>query len=187
MPLAVSIRTDADDPCRRRSFSTSYPLRPGSMMSRTMRSTSDSSAMRRPVSPSCASRTSCPSLRRFSRRPRAMARSSSMIRMEAIGSRRRKDDAEGAALAQPAVQLDPSAVQLDDLLGDGQTEAGPFRPPGEEVVAAVEAVEDAFAIVGPHSGSVVLHLDGDVAARAAGAHADALVVSSVLHRVGQQI
>ena len=41
--------------------------------------------------------------------------------------------------------------------------------------------------MGPHAGSVVLHLDGDVAPRAPGAHADALVLPSVLHGIVQQV
>jgi len=69
-----------------------------------------------------------------------------MIRMQAIT--RPEDHAEGAAFAHLAVQLDAAAVQLDDLLGDGQPQAGALRLPGEEVVAAVEPLEDALAIVG---------------------------------------
>src|SRR5438552_4572211 len=100
---------------------------------------------------------------------------------------RREDYAERAALSDPAVQLDAPAVQLDDLLGDGEPQAGPLGPAGEQVFGAVEPLEDPFSIVGPHAGSVVLHLDGDVAPRAPGAHADALFLPSVLHGVVQQV
>src|SRR5207253_4090393 len=159
------------------------------MTSSTIRSTSGSSARRKPVSPSWAMRTSWPSLRRLRRTPRAMARSSSMMMMRDIAERlrRREDDAERAALSDLAVQLDAAAVQLDDLLGDGEPQAGPLRPAGEQVVGAVEPLEDPFSVMWPHAGSVVLHLDGDVAPRAPGAHADALVLPSVLHRVVQQV
>src|SRR5512141_2038718 len=147
------------------------------MTSSTIRSTSGSSAIRSPISPSEAIRTSWPSLRRFRRSPSAMERSSSMIRMQAMGSRGREHDAEGAAFAHARVQLDPAAVQLDDLAGDGEAQPGALGLAREQVVGAVEPLEDALSILGPHAGSVVLHLDGHAAGRLSRAQADALVVA----------
>ena len=72
---------------------------------------------------------------------------------------------------------------LDDLAGDGEAETGALGLAREQVVGAVEALEDAFSVLGPHAGSVVLHLDGDAASRPARAQADALVLASVLERI----
>src|SRR5258706_8066603 len=160
--------------------------------SSTIRSTSGSSAMRRPVSPSWAIRTSWPSLRILRRRPSAMARSSSMIRMRAIrewtsGCCCWKQDAESAAFAELRLQLDAAAVRLDDLLGDGQPQAGALGLAREQVVAAVEALEDPLAVLGADAGAVVLDFDGDAPSRAARAHPDALLFASVLDGVVQEV
>src|SRR5512140_5747 len=152
------------------------------MMSRTTSSTSGSSAMRRPVSPSCAMRTSWPSLRRLRRSPRAMARSSSMIRMRAM-SGGGQEDTEGAADSQLRVQLDAPAVRLHDLLGDGEAQAGALGAAGEQVVRAVEPLEDALSVLRLDAGAVVLHLDGDVLSRAVRAQPDLLLRASVLDRI----
>src|SRR3954462_1222505 len=133
------------------------------MTSSTIRSTPGSSAMRRPVSPSWAICTSWLSLRRLSRKPSAMARSSSMTRIFGISAtsrrrRRGKQDAEGAAFADSRVQLDAAAVRLDDLLGDGQAQPGALGLAREQVVAAVEALEDALAVLRPDAGAVVFDL-----------------------------
>src|SRR5687768_2134010 len=55
-----------------------------------------------------------------------------------------------------ALHRDPSAVQLDELAGDGEAEAG-------SAAGAVEAVEDARKIGGGDAGAVVG--DGDARAR----------------------
>src|SRR5260221_3953147 len=190
------------------------------MTSSTTRSTSGSSAMRRPVSPSCASTTSWPSLRRLRRSPNAIARSSSTTTMRAMRSallfsrggpggdasrplveapdlqtvaegkasfNHRKDNSERAAFAELRVDLDPAAVRLDDLLADGEAQPGAFGLAGEQVVAAVEALEDAFAVLEAHAGAVVLHLDGDALFRAARAQEDALHLAGVLDRVVQEV
>src|SRR5947208_741512 len=136
------MRTGTSAPRLRISLTISKPFRPGSITSRMTRSTLLSRARANPSSPSWARITSCPSLRRLTRRPSAMARSSSMTRTRPIPGRCNairsggggQLDAEGGAFSLLALDLDAAAVGLDDALGDGEPEAGAFGVAGEQVV-----------------------------------------------------
>src|SRR5437588_8321250 len=145
------------------------------MTSRTTRSISGFSASTRPVSPSCASTTSCPSRLRLRRTPRAIARSSSITSTRGIarvcsaqtslrGTSRSRGggelDAEDGAAARTALHVDAAAVRFHEPLGDGEAQTRPLGAAGEKVVGAVEALEDALAVLLAHADSVVFHLDG---------------------------
>src|SRR5205807_1127426 len=69
-------------------------------------------------------------------------------------------DAEGGAGAGTAVRVDGAAVRFAEPLGDGEAQTRPLGAAGEEVVGAVEALEDALAVLLAHADSVVFHLDG---------------------------
>src|SRR5438270_90503 len=190
------MRTGTSAPRLRISLTISKPFRPGSITSRMTRSTLLSRARANPSSPSWARITSCPSLRRLTRRPSAMARSSSMTRTRPIPGRCNairsggggQLDAEGGAFSLLALDLDAAAVGLDDALGDGEPQAGAFGVAGEQVVGAIEALEDALALVGADADAVVGHLDGDRSvAPAPAAQPDALVGTGVLDRVVEQV
>src|SRR5207253_2826502 len=154
-------------------------------------------ASAKPASPSWASTTSCPSRRRLSLRPRAMARSSSITSTRAMarvysastptstsystptqepspGSRsgsHGQQHAEDRSLALVRLQLDVAAVRFHQPLGDGEAQPGALGVPGEQVVGAIEALEDALedalAVLLAHALAVVLHLDGDAGPLAA--------------------
>src|SRR4051812_23208877 len=191
------MRTGTSAPRLRISFTISKPFLPGSITSTITRSMLLSRAWTKPSSPSWARMTSCPSLRRLTRNPRAMARSSSMTRTRPmrrgscspIRSAGRGDlDAEGAAFSFLALHLDAAAVRLDDPLGDGEAEARALGVAREEVVRPVEALEDALALMRPDPDAVVRDLDGDGSVPAApAAQADQLVRTGVLDRVVQEV
>src|SRR5712671_6629055 len=97
-------------------------------------------------------------------------------------------DPEGGADSLLALDLDAPAVRLDDALGDGEPESGALGVAREQVVGAVEALEDALALVRADADAVVRHLDPDLAvAAAAAAEPDALVGARVLDRVVEQV
>src|SRR3990172_3322390 len=71
---------------------------------------------------------------------------------EQVGSRRAlagQSDAEGAALAVGTLDPDASAMQLDERLGDGESQAQPGA------VASVERLEDQVAVFGGDAGTGV--------------------------------
>src|ERR1051325_7619875 len=75
-----------------------------------------------------------------------------------FGRGRRKEDCDGAALAQPAVDGEPALVAVDDVLDDGQAEPGAAPLPAPLHVHPIETLgeprdglaRDAFAVVADH-------------------------------------
>ena len=65
----------------------------------------------------------------------------------------------------PGVEFDPDAatVHLDDLLGDGEAEAGPALGLGVGVVDLVELLEDALQLLGRYPRTRVGHGNSEVA------------------------
>ena len=73
---------------------------------------------------------------------------------------------EGRALAQGRLDPDAAAVHLDDLLGDGEPEAGAALGLGVGVVDLVELLEDAGQLICGDARAGVGDADGEVAVRA---------------------
>src|SRR5581483_3465803 len=69
--------------------------------------------------------------------------------------------AEGAAAARRAVDLEPGAVGLGDPAGEAQPEAGARGAGGSRLRGAVEALEDALLLLGRNAGSAVDDGDAD--------------------------
>src|SRR5207237_934599 len=72
-------------------------------------------------------------------------------------------------------------------LGDGEAQAGPLGAAREEVVGAIEALEDPLAILFVDADPVVLDLDGDAAIGPPGTQPDLLVGSGELPCVVQEV
>ena len=76
-------------------------------------------------------------------------------------------EVEGGAAAQFAFCPDASAVGQDDVLDDGQTEAGAARLARARFINAIEALEDAGEVFAGDAGAEVadgeLDLGGDLA------------------------
>ena len=72
---------------------------------------------------------------------------------------------EGRALAERRFDPDATAVHLDDLLGDGEAEAGPALRLGVGVVDLMELLEDAAQLLSRNAGASVGHGNGEVAVR----------------------
>src|SRR4051794_28162412 len=80
-----------------------------------------------------------------------------------VGPRGRQYYRERRALARLAVDRDAPTVCLHDALGDRQPEAGALGLPGEQVVDAVEAVEDLLSLGARYAHAVVAHVDAHAA------------------------
>src|SRR5690606_1480229 len=72
---------------------------------------------------------------------------------------RGQPDPEQCALADFALHLDTSAVRLDDVVGDRESEAGAGAPGG--LSDLVILVEDVWPLVVGNSAAGVRHLDDD--------------------------
>src|SRR5262249_40386585 len=97
-----------------------------------------------------------------------------------------KCKAERASLALDALRPDLSPVRLDDLLADGQTQAGARRAvldPGR----AVEALEQVAQLLRRQAGAAVPDGEGDEAAVRLGRDVDGRPLRGVLGRVLDQI
>src|SRR5262249_47069004 len=71
----------------------------------------------------------------------------------------RQGDGDAGATANLAVELDRSAMQLDETLGQGQAEAGALEFPGERRIDLAERAEDLVEILASNTDPGVL--DGE--------------------------
>src|SRR5580692_11282110 len=71
-----------------------------------------------------------------------------------------EEEGEGAAPAGRAVHLDAAAVGAHHVLHDGEADAGALLLPRQEVVDAVELLEDPLVLVAGDPLAVVAHGDG---------------------------
>src|SRR5499426_1156637 len=70
---------------------------------------------------------------------------------------------EGRTLAQRRLDPNATAMHLDDLLGNGEPQAGAALGLGVGAVDLVELLEDARLVLLRNAGSGVGHMDGEVA------------------------
>ena len=82
----------------------------------------------------------------------------------------RQPHGEGAALAGPAVHLDPPLVQPHDLAHEVEADAGASDPPGDPAVDHVELLEDPLQVLGCDPDPAVLDLQGHLALVGPSAH-----------------
>src|SRR5262245_16140634 len=128
----------------------------GSMTSSSSRSGVNRFTPASALRPLSLTSTTNPSYSRLSRRSRAIALSSSMIRIRLVMSRaaaRRQDHLNLGSNTDLASHVDPAAVALDDALRDRQPKAAAARG---HAAAAVEALEDPGLVLPADSGSGVL-------------------------------
>src|SRR5215813_3859911 len=111
--------------------------------------------------------------------------SSSTIRIVAIRSPTRQLEREAAAMADLAVEPDPTAVGLHDVANDGETEAG--RPGVPTVRELREALEDALALRGRDAGAVVGHREKHGIELRSGLYPDGAAARAVAKRVRDQV
>src|SRR5262245_36198313 len=76
---------------------------------------------------------------------------------------RRDPDGEGAPLARLALDRDPAAVHLDDVLDERKPEAAPLDIVQQRRADAVEAIEDLGLLLARDADAAVAHRDGDLA------------------------
>ena len=90
-------------------------------------------------------------------------------------------DREAAALADLALDEYPAVVRIDELLGDGQSEAASLRlrPRHAEI-----AVENALMITRVYAATEILNIDIDPVVMLLGAHDDTGIFGRVVDRVG---
>ena len=81
---------------------------------------------------------------------------------ERLRQRGERED-EGGAGRRGAFGPDAAAVGFDQLLDDGQAEAGAAGGAGARIVDAVEAFEDEREMFGRDAGAAILHADFDFA------------------------
>jgi hypothetical protein len=96
----------------------------------------------------------------------------------------RQVESEGGALADLALDREPAAVQLDDLLGQGQADARAAEPALAARVGLGEAIEDARQVRGRDAHARVLDRHPGQAVADGEPHGDAAVRRSELERVG---
>jgi hypothetical protein len=91
--------------------------------------------------------------------------------------------------AAEAVRLGPDApaVRLDDLLGDGETEADASDLAVQQTVHAEEFIEDAVDEIWWDAYAAVLHADLDMAPQRPCAQRDRSALGAVLARIAQQV
>lgn len=95
---------------------------------------------------------------------------------------------EGGALAEGAGGPDAASVLVDDGAADGEAEAGAAHGAGVGGVDLVEALEDAFELVGGDAAALVADLDlGLVGVGAAGAEVDLGAGWGELDRVRDEV
>src|SRR6516164_1584675 len=110
------------------------------------------------VAPSCSSR-------RENRSRTSGSSSATSTRRPASG----RDSTTGAAAGPVRAQLDPAAVLLNDPVRHRKTEAGSLP----RLLRREERIEDAVPQLERHARTVVLDLEHDLVASAAGANDDA--------------
>ena len=93
-------------------------------------------------------------------------------------------DREAAALADLALDEYPAVVRIDELLGDGQSEAASLRL---RTGHAEIAVENALMITRVYAATEILNVDIDPVVMLLGAHDDTGIFGRVVDRVGQQV
>src|SRR3954452_15021848 len=107
-----------------------------------------------------------------------------VARLRGLGERQR--EVERGALARATLRPDPAAVLVDDLLADGEADAGALE--AVRAVEAVEGAEDDVGLAGGEADAAVVHGD----ARHAVLHGrrdlhPRLTVLGELDRVGEQV
>src|SRR5471032_857186 len=111
-----------------------------------------------------------------------------------VGSvaRRRQADGEHRALADLAGDVEPSAVTIDNVLDDGETETGPPHGARSRRVDAIEALGQPRQVLAPDALAMVADGNGDEwRARAAsiepGGDLDRRPVVPVFDRIVEQV
>ena len=104
----------------------------------------------------------------------------------------REGEIESGAVAGFAGRPDPAAVALDDVLDNGESEAGAALLARAGLVHAVEALENAFEGFRRYARAVILNGDLDLpAVQRAPAHGDgavgAAVFDGVVHEVAEDL
>src|SRR5271157_6266875 len=103
------------------------------------------------------------------------------------GRRQGQGEVEDGAFAEFAFGPDASAVGQDDVLDDGQAEAGAAGLAGTGFVDAVEALKDAIEVFGGDAGAEVLDGEFDFALEQARADANPAAGFAVLDSVFDEV
>ena len=89
----------------------------------------------------------------------------------------REGDAEEGAFGFGGEDFDEAFVGLGEFVYQGQAQADAYGFPSRFIFAAVEFIEDFFALLVRHTGSVVLDLDEDIPVIRGGTDDDRFVIS----------
>ncbi len=79
------------------------------------------------------------------------------LRRRQMGGAQRNADREGAAMAQPAVDLDAAAMQPDQLLHQRQADAAALEGAAARALDPAEALEQMGQLLGRHAGAGIAH------------------------------
>src|SRR5262249_11820003 len=79
---------------------------------------------------------------------------------------------KGRALTQGRLDPNPPAVHFDNLLGDGEPQAGPTLGLSVRAVDLMELLEDAGSMLLRYSWAGIGHTDGEVPVHGFGRHAN---------------
>src|SRR5216684_386507 len=159
------MRIAASQPCWRSSLQTSKPFLPGSMTSRIINSSSRLAPIFKPVGPSTAVSTWCPSAASRSDTVRRSPGSSSTKRMRELMLLLRWDgwkfDDEGGSRARLALHVHGSAVSFHNLLYQVQAQTSSVNLIAHRFLSAKEGIEDAVLFLARYARPPVLHADLD--------------------------
>src|SRR5258708_5445415 len=166
------MRIAASQPCCRSSLQTSKPFLPGNMTSRIINSSSRLAPIFKPVGPSTAVSTWCPSAVSRSDTVRRRPGSSSTKRMRELMLllrwKGRKFDDEGGSNSRLALHVHGSAVSLHNFLYQVQAETGSVNLIPYCFPASKEGIEDVVLFLARDAGPAVLHADLDHGSAGAG-------------------
>src|SRR5207248_938968 len=94
--------------------------------------------------------------------------------LDHLGQRSLRDgEGEGAPLARRALDPDATAVHLHQLPTDCQAKPGALVLPSHAALPLLEALEDAFDVLGVHADSGIAHADAKVRALTLGVDSNA--------------
>src|SRR6267154_1202027 len=166
------MRIAASQPCCRSSLQTSKPFLPGNMTSRIINSSSRLPPIFKPVGPSTAVSTWCPSAVSRSDTVRRRPGSSSTKRMRELMLllrwEGRKFDDEGGSSARFALHVHGSAVSFHNLFYQVQAETGSVNLIAHGFSASKERIENVVLLLGRDARAPVLHANLDHGSAGAG-------------------